>query len=61
MKKRTKIILIIIAILVAIAVFFLSKNSLAKEIVDIGRNVKAFIEVRLSKEYRDMGERKILL
>lgn len=58
MKKRTKIILIILILIIAIIVFFLSKNPLAKEIVDIGRNTKAYIEVKLSKEYKEMDDDK---
>lgn len=54
MKTKTKILLIVIIIILAILAFFLSKNPLSKEIYDMARNAKAWVEVKLSKEYQEM-------
>lgn len=56
MKK--KIIIGIIIIIIITLIFFLSKNVLAKKIMDELRNVKALIDVKMSKEYQSLDSKK---
>lgn len=58
MKKKTKIILVLLIIVGAVLIFFLSKNPLAKSVYDMARNTKAWMEVKLSNEYQQMDSEK---
>ena len=59
MKKKAIIGIIIFLIIIILAlIFFLSKNTLAKKIVDELKNAKAFIDVKMSKEYQSLDTKK---
>lgn len=56
MKMKIKILLIVVFIFIIItAVFFLSKNPLAKEVYDELRNIKAYVQVKTSKMYQQQS------
>lgn len=59
MKQKITIGIVILLTIVLALLFFLSKTTFAKKIVDELKNTKAFIDVKLSKEYQELDSKKL--
>lgn len=55
---KKKIIIISLILVLAIIVFFLTKNPFAKECYDDLRNLESFIKVKISKQYNDLNSER---